>query len=63
MPVDDGNLHLMVDPAIEPIEHPGRHIRAGQQIAGAQDQIVEIQPAPHLFGLLIGGQEKLREIM
>src|SRR6056297_1578435 len=47
----------MVDAAIEPVEHPGGDGGIGEQIAGAQDEIVEIEPAAQLLGLFIGGQE------
>ena len=34
----------MVDAAIQPVQHPRRHCRIGQQITCLDDQIVEIQP-------------------
>ena len=51
----------MVDPAIEPEQHPLRHVPAGQKTAGRADQVVEIQPSARRLGLRVAGQKRLRE--
>ena len=39
----------MVDPAVQPIKHPGRDRRLSDQFGRLRDQVVKIQPPP--FGL------------
>ena len=40
----------VVDPAVEPEQHPARHAGSVSKSRGAQDQVVEIQPAAQLLG-------------
>ena len=53
----------MVDSTIEPKQHPGRHVPAGQKVDRLQDQIIKVEPAAPLLGLCIGGQHDLGEIV
>ena len=48
----------MVDPAIQPIQHPLRHRSVGQKPLGARDQVIKVQPTARRLGLLIQGQER-----
>ena len=45
----------MVNPAIQPIEHPLRHCAVGQKPLGAGDQVIKVQPTARRLGLLIQG--------
>ena len=47
----------MIDPAIQPEQHPGGHRRRRQQLPCLQDLVVEIQPAAQLLAALVFRQE------
>ena len=51
----------MVDPAIQPEQHPLRHRGIGQQPPRAQDQVVEIQPSQRRLARFVFRQERARE--
>jgi hypothetical protein len=47
----------MVDPAIQPEQHPLRHQRIGQQTPGPGDQIVEVEHPARELARLVGGNK------
>ena len=53
----------VVDPAVEPEQHPLRHRRILEEARGAQDQVVEVEPPAGPPGRRIAGAEGVAEAL